>query len=225
MSSSNSNSASSNVQRDNFLFYIAQIYEALGIPREMRQPLLEAFAKYNDNQKYIFLQSDALKDAFNALITADNQLKALASGKLNPHIEKIKDSWNQTLYQLSRLQGLAILQKVNESDCSEVINELLKALNQKLDSVNTIIQSNLEDTAKQPATVPVTSSSSSSAEGGGGSGNKKPLSLRTVSNAALASNTKQGGRQKYFAIGGSDDLYKAKYLKYKQKYLQLKNNL
>jgi hypothetical protein len=35
----------------------------------------------------------------------------------------------------------------------------------------------------------------------------------------------KSGKQKYFAIGGSDNLYKAKYLKYKQKYLQIKNNL
>ena len=224
MSSSNSNSARGNIDSvpdDNFLFYLGRIFEALDIPSEMRGQLVTAFGKYNNRDKYIFLQSPELQKSFDALITADNQLKALARGALNPHIEKIRASWNQTLYQLSRLQGLAILQKVNESDCSEVINELLKALNNKLDSVNNIIQSNLEDTAKQPASVPVSSSSSSSAAGGGGGNGKPIISFKTAANAALASNRKQ----KYFAVGGSDDLYKAKYLKYKQKYLQIKNNL
>ncbi len=247
-----SSSASSSASR-NFLSYVNQIFDSIGIQQgETRNRLIEGLNKYNDNNKYLFLNNDELKRSFGNLLEADNRLNQLMveGGVLYQYRENIGSLWGETINQLGKLQALAILQKINESDCSPVVDALLQALNQKIGIVNNLIESNLQETPKTKpqetrVEIPkkylenvsnsnnasssnasssnnVSSSNASSSIPNGQGRREEDFTLEeTKGNIALRKDT----RQKYFAVGGSDNLYKSKYLKYKQKYLELKNNL
>jgi hypothetical protein len=145
-----SSSASSNASR-NFLSYVNQIFDSIGIQSgETRNRLIEGLNKYNDNNKYLFLNNEELKRSFGNLLEADNRLNKLMveGGVLYQYREKIGSLWGETINQLGKLQALAILQKINESDCSPVVDALLQALNQKIGIVNNLIESNLQETPK-----------------------------------------------------------------------------
>jgi hypothetical protein len=257
-----SSSASSSASR-NFLSYVNQIFNSIGIqPGETRNRLIEGLNKYNDNNKYLFLNNEELKRSFGNLLEADNRLNQLMveGGVLYQYREKIGSLWGETINQLGKLQALAILQKINESDCSPVVDALLKALNQKIGIVNNLIESNLQETPKtkpQETRVEIpneylenVSNSNASSSNNVSSSNassstvpssnnvpsstvqtRQPLKFNTTLQAespkisAAERKDRFGFGKKYFAVGGSDNLYKSKYLKYKQKYLELKNNL
>ena len=58
--SSNNNSNNSNnnsmVTRD-FLYFVTQIFDSIGIQGEQRKQLLDELTKYNQNEQYLFLNS------------------------------------------------------------------------------------------------------------------------------------------------------------------------
>jgi hypothetical protein len=315
------------MSNNDLINYVTKIFTAIGIQSDQQTRLIDIFNKYTDKDKYKVLNNKELLDKFNKLLEADKQLNSLVSdgGILNSYYNKNtvnSKMWDETITQLSKLQGFSILQKIG--NCDETVNALLNALNSKIEIVNNIIASNLQDsnpnlvqdsnpnlvqdsnpnlvqdsnpnlvqdsnpnlvqdtksnlvqnsksnlitdsnpnlvqdsrpnlvqdsrpnlvqdsrpnlvkdlrkeftpklTPEQnkildrllyPDLVNITPSQFSNLS-------KEDFEkLRNLSNEDFT-NLQRKTRQKYFAVGGSNNFYKVKYLKYKQKYLQLKNNL
>jgi len=274
--SGNNNNNSNTVTRD-FLYFITQIFDSIGIQGHQKAQLIDELRKYNQNEQYLFLNNQELNTLFSRLLEADVLLNGLISegGVLKPYMDTIGNSWNNTIQQLGKLQALSILKKINKDDCGPVVDALLGALNQKIGIVNNLIESNLQETPKTikyPETrvdIPIDRIADNNSNSLSSNTQSTPLNSVFDSKAivdatnqvgppkfsqgsnlqntifttsALGNNLKNQGivspnktasettgideiTKKYFAVGGSDNLYKVKYLKYKQKYLELKNNL
>ncbi len=145
--------------------YIDQLSAALGLESTTSNQLKSIFASYSDVNKYKLITKT--ETPVKELLSADQSIKALFDSQLKPYQEKIKANWNSMNKNLVELQILTLIQK--KENCDEVIDGLLKVLNEKIKIVN--------DTLKQNLTQ----------------------------------------------AGGSNDKYMKKYLKYKNKYLSLKN--
>jgi len=148
--SNNNNNRNSNLD-NNFLSFVNQIFDSIGIlPGDIRTQLVNNLSQYTDGNKYLFLNNQDLKQLFTRLLDADNQLNGLISegGVLKPYMDTIGNSWNNIIQQLGKLQALSILKKINKDDCGPVVDALLGALNQKIGIVNNLIESNLQETSK-----------------------------------------------------------------------------
>jgi hypothetical protein len=127
--------------------YIKLILEKLNITGDIYNKIIDEFGRYNDNKLYKI--KDKIKiDDINALIKYDGEINSLIT-KDGPFYkyyedEKIKENWDNTMENLARLQGLIILRKLVK-DCDSGIEALAKAMTNKLDTVNSMIEAQLSD--------------------------------------------------------------------------------
>ena len=101
---------------------------------------------YSNTDKYKIIES--IENHLTTLKNADNAFKELKQGALKNFYEnnnEIKSSWDATMLNLAKLQGLVILKKIKSGKCDDVIAELLKAFNNKISAVNNILTENLVD--------------------------------------------------------------------------------
>ena len=87
-------------------------------------------------------------DNLNRLIEADLDIRALeAAGEpLHDYATNASTSgaWNAFKKSLGKLQGLAILKRIRAGDCTGTINTIVTALTNKINTVNDILQENLQ---------------------------------------------------------------------------------
>ena len=151
--------------------FIKKILDTLQIdPKSINDIIADMDSKFNRSDKYKILNNPKI----NELLKADEDLKRLEQ-KLEPYYNDIKDQWNLMMKNLGKLQTFIFLKKIEPSNCGPIINEIITALNTKINTVNEILEENIKSTNNQ--------------------------------------------------AGGNIDSFKQKYLKYKSKYLHIKNNI
>ena len=188
----------------NFNGFAKRIFSALGFTDEVIaskfQSFLDEFSKedkfklINDTERYVA-----------SLEAVDNELKELKIGSLAQYMDQIKDNWDTMNEQLAQLQILSLIQR--KEDCSGVIKELLGILSRKIETVNGILKQNLGMATSAGANTSASAGPSASANTSAGPS--------ASANAGPSSSTNPG------AGAGASAL--KKYLKYKNKYLALKN--
>jgi hypothetical protein len=173
-----------------FMAVVREIGQALGIEKLM-DTIKELKLDFTGVKK---IELDDLINLVKSLKEADEQLNKLTeNSEFKEYANKYKQEWDDFKRGLGKMQSLILLEKIKVTkDCSSVISLLIGALNQKIKSVNKILEANInpgqvkqESPAPQPPTPP-------------------PLPQQ---------------------VGGAmDEMYKEKYLKYKIKYLKLKQS-
>jgi len=194
---------------DEFTKYVAKIISNLGIEGENATEIAAKMQSFNDAAKFKIINDSELKKHLNALEEADQGLKKLVldNGELNDFYtngrQGNKEAWDKSMKQIALLQGLIILRKISQNDCDGLIKNLLKSFDTKLTAVNELLSSDLKaDKDGKQTTSPV----------------KDTNSPVKDTNSPVKDTTSQD--QDQGQAGGSD--YLVKYLKYKNKYLTLK---
>jgi len=115
------------------------ISKALGIDNEILRKILEdklspeqLSLNFENDEKMVKIKSLLEKDA-NILKFGDDHIK----GKSKENFIKLKNS-------LGKLQILVLINDIKKSkDCNDVLDSFMKVFNDKIDSVNTILEDNL----------------------------------------------------------------------------------
>lgn len=222
---------------DNFRDYVRRLGVALGFPLEQQEGLLNIFQNFTQGDRYRLVQNT---DRYVSNLEAiDIELRELPNGILLPYMNGIRENWNNMNQQLAQLQILSLLQK--KENCEAVIKELLNILNKKITSVNEILTNNLGQDRPMSAQPSAQGGvSQSSAKGGVNVTLNARDAFRTVGQRVVQQQPEAGGglprlvgenerrfneaRQRQGG-GANDDIYTKKYLKYKDKYLSLKNGI
>jgi hypothetical protein len=176
-----------------------RILTALDIKDPTRGDVLKEIVNYTADKKIKLLNYTQFEEHLDKMIKADSDLHDLLKNneELSDYYNRdlIKVEWDKSMEELAKLQGLIILRKVVQKDCDSLIKSILNAFNLKITAVNNILSSDL--------------SANKSSE---------PSETKLASPAVIPSVPLVGGNV-------DEALYKAKYLKYKAKYLNLiKNN-
>ena len=204
--------------------------------------LRNTIQKFSRDEKYKLI--DSVERHMESLLDADIQLQDLMdSGVLQPYQADIKDSMDGLNNELMRLQILSLIQKTK---CDDVIKELVGLLTTKISTVNDVLEKKLGATTDGDAAAADSSdrrnlSSMTSVE---------PVRPGSVQPARLTSSLSSVGSTSAPVlnllpplppppplpsvvidddaagelIGGSiEDMYINKYIKYKKKYISLKN--
>ena len=151
--------------------FIEKILDTLQIDQESINDIIaDMDSKFNRSDKYKILNNPKI----NELLKADEELQKLEA-KLEPYYNDIKDQWNLMMKNLGKLQTFIFLKKIEPSNCGPIINEIITALNTKINTVNEILEENIKSANNQ--------------------------------------------------TGGNTESFKQKYIKYKLKYLNIKNNI
>ena len=159
-----------NINND-FINYTNKILTALDIPSDSN--VLQEMIKFNDSEKYKIITNEKI----NNLLEADSKLFELGKRLENePYYEQIKNQWNLMIKNLAKLQIYIFIKKIDKSNCGPLIEEIVKALDNKISIVNKIMEENIKSIDDE---------------------NKQIINTTKLNN---------------------------KYLKYKTKYLQIKNN-
>lgn len=167
---------------EQFKSTVKRITQALNIDNDYTdKTIIPTLSEKFGNGQYKMLTDEP---QIQALIDADKKIMDLHN-KLSSetYFNDIEKNWKELLEKLSTLQTLILIKKLDEpkTTCAEIVSTIVDALNTKLTTVNTILETNIKISQKA---------------------NEK---VATAENIATA--TKQ------------------KYLKYKSKYLHLKNNM
>jgi len=95
----------------------------------------------NENDKFKLLQNIDIEN----LLKADSDLHDLEP-KLKPYYDKVKENWESMLYNLGKLQAIIFLKKLEEptNNCGEIVNDITKALDNKINIVNKILEENIK---------------------------------------------------------------------------------
>lgn len=175
--------------------YVNRLGQALGLNQQTIQAITTEFGRFNDTQRFRIME--ATNPLLAQLEQVDNQLKVLIQpgGLLHPYAAQIQNSWDAMNDQLARLQVLSLIQR--KESCDGVIRALLDALNQKIQTVNQILNQNLDQQAQ------------------GGVAQVPAGRIMTLEEQAQFARNQP---LNFVQAGG----YQEKYLKYKNKYLSLK---
>lgn len=178
---------------------MTKILAALKIDSNQQDQILSEMKTYSTDLKLRIINYSKFDEHLDEMLNADRELANLMANnqELKSYYDKnlIKDEWDKSMQELAKLQGLIILRKVAQQDCDGLIKALLNAFNVKISAVNNILSSDLKDKGTSP----------------------KPPSPTNLPEITENLKNQEGG--------GNDDKYRAKYLKYKAKYLNLvKNN-
>ncbi len=152
-----------------FKNFIKHITDALGVNGDEANRLTEELTtKFDVSDQYRLMDNTHLQK----LLEADHKLKTITDKMNKTILTDINDNWQKLLSNMGKLQVLLFIKKLEteKPNCSEILNDIITALNTKIETVNNILEVNIKKTDEN-------------------------------------TNTKQ------------------KYLKYKSKYLHLKNNI
>lgn len=182
-----------------FVDHMTKIMDTLDISGVQRDTILKEMSTFNDTQKFTIMKDTNLSSLLDKLIESDKAIKNLFDNDLKSMQKDIKPQWDIMLANISKLQGYIILQKVQSGDCSAVIRSLMEALNKKIDSVNSVLEANINSAgvvahAVAPAVAP-----------------------------AAVVPPASGASTKYQHNGELNNKFREKYLKYKLKYINLKS--
>lgn len=117
-------------------YFISQITgpTGLNIDKDKTQEIITILEKKINLDQII---DRTIIEKVNSLINADKNIQDFEE-KINN--SETKTLFNQLKLSLAKLQTLSLIKKLKKSeDCSDVLNLLLKALNQKIESVNNIL--------------------------------------------------------------------------------------
>ena len=129
-----------------FKDFVKRITTALNIDSTNAERLSnDLFTKFGDDDKYKLLNNQNITD----LLNADQRIKELEV-KMSPYFKEVEKNWKSLLNNLGKLQALIFIKKLEEQtpDCAGIINEIVNALNNKISTVNTILENNIKISEK-----------------------------------------------------------------------------
>ena len=105
----------------------------------------DLFKKFGDVDKYKLLTNTDI----NNLLEADKSVKELEK-KMQPYYSDISANWTSLLNNLGRLQALILIKKLEEPvpNCGEIVKDIVNALNNKISTVNNILEANIKVSEK-----------------------------------------------------------------------------
>jgi hypothetical protein len=171
--------------------HVSKIVSYLGIGDDLQEYFKNTLSKLTPTDKYNIIKSTG--DNLDKLEKADKELRSFLT-RLEKEHPKTVNSFKELLKNLTKLQVLIFINKKSE-DCTKIIDDLNKTMNNKIEAVNSIISSSLE----------------------------KPSEVNSASVSTKYLKGKRNGLFNLFGGANIDD--NIKYLKYKIKYLKLKNKI
>jgi hypothetical protein len=151
--------------------------------------------------------SDNKKILIEKLLGADDDIRKFETEFIEPGTQTIKDQFSLFKNNIGELQVLVLIKLLEKSkNCDEVINSFLNVINNKVSSVNDILNEQYDSKEDNEEVVFL--------EGG----TKKTINQKGGANFYI---------EKYIFTDKDEEIinkvYKEKYLKYKNKYLKYKN--
>jgi hypothetical protein len=146
-STNTNNSENPNIPDKSFSDFIKKITTALNISAIDELNLIKSlWSKFGNNKEYKLIINDK---QINDLLNADQRIKDL-EGKMSPYFKEVEKNWKSLLNNLGKLQALIFIKKLEEPapDCTGIINEIVTALNNKISTVNTILENNIKISEK-----------------------------------------------------------------------------
>jgi hypothetical protein len=129
-----------------FKDFVKRITTALNIDNTNADKLSnELFTKFGKEDQYKLLTNQDITQ----LLKADESIKELES-KMSPYFKDVQNNWKSLINNLGKLQALIFIKKLEEPtpDCAGIINEIVTALNNKISTVNTILENNIKISEK-----------------------------------------------------------------------------
>ena len=179
----------------NFNGFAKRIFSALGFTDEVIASKFQSFLDEFSKEDKFKLINDTERYIIS-LETVDNELQTLTKGSLSQYMSQIQVNWDSMNEQLAQLQILSLIQR--KEDCSGVIKELLSILSKKIKTVNDVLKQNLGMV-------------------------NTDTSANTGPSASASANTSASAGPSANPGAGANTSAQKKYLKYKNKYLSLKN--
>lgn len=122
--------------------YINTIFTALDISSNDQIKLREEILKFNDKDKHKIISNDTINVALVELINADIEINKIK--KEYEFFEDIRDGWDNMTKNLAELQTFILLKNINTKKCSKFIKSLKNVLTSKINSVNSILETNIK---------------------------------------------------------------------------------
>jgi hypothetical protein len=202
-----------------------------GNAEDRKTALKDKMKNFDDNTKYTIMTNDQITHQIETLLEADKSLLTLLEKeefKAYYGKENNKKKWDNLMGNLAVLQSLSFLDNKKEANCDSIINDLTDALNGKIGAVNSIMESRLnsQNKVEQKASDANAGADANLVANAGADAN---LVANADANAGADANANLVANNKYSLSsifgGGNKEDYSAKYLKYKQKYIQLRTKL
>ena len=196
-----------------FTNHFSTIFTALGLPAAAYSELMQKMnAAFNDETKYKIINDNKLATKLDTLKNKNEAFNKNMSSD-------IKNRWTATRSKIAQLIVLLLVKRIEAGNCDAVMKTLIDAFDANIDSINTIVEDTLTSRTSSPSrpTSPVANevnkinkieSTQSSNPQSRSSSPVRPKTPPSGSTSKSVSNNK-----------------KAKYLKYKMKYLNLKNKM
>lgn len=123
--------------------FLNNVASALGLKHDDYYiiKLKEELSKLSTEQNLRVIEDPDIGLLITQLISADNELQDFYDEYSATYSEGFKSSWLELSRQFAKIQALSLLDKT--ANCDEVINDLMKRLHNKLNSVNLILEKNL----------------------------------------------------------------------------------
>ena len=121
--------------------YMLTIFDALGI-NNFDLLKSEIDEKFNDTNRFQIISNPNIQVALQGLIKSDSEIKMLKN-LYSSFFSKIEKEWDEMTTNLGKLQTYILLKQIKPNDCSDFIKKLGDALNDKINSVNEILEQNI----------------------------------------------------------------------------------
>lgn len=109
-----------------------------------RKQIIDAMNKFNDSEKYKLINDTQI----NELVEKDAELGTLHE-KILKNFPDISDQWYKLMENLAKLQTFILLQKIEPTNCQPIISEIINALNNKITTVNNILEEKLNSNTQK----------------------------------------------------------------------------
>lgn len=132
-------------EEHNFRHFMDSVLRTgLGINDEQYIHIVDEMVRnYNDSERYSMINNRLL----NQLVANDIEIRNLErNGPLAQYFQEdgaLHDQWKTFKNSLAKLQGLVILKRIVPGNCQPVVETLIKAFSDKINTVNAILEDNL----------------------------------------------------------------------------------
>ena len=127
---------------DTFDKYIDTVFTALDISPDNQTELKKEILKFNDKAKFKLISNKDINKALQELISADDNIKKIKNDY--DFFKDIEIEWKDMTTNLANLQTLILLENIKKQKCSKFIDILKDVLTSKINSVNSILETNIK---------------------------------------------------------------------------------
>ena len=123
--------------------YVELVLEKIGINEEQKKQMKAELVRLSQPFKYQFLNSPELQTIIERLLNTDILFNELYKKHNSKFSTTVKDKWMKLLAQLTKLQVITTIKKV---DLIPVISTIIKLANDKMEVMNDLVVKKMDET-------------------------------------------------------------------------------